>query len=152
MCVFQHASNLEQKQNETENKKVHGDVVKYGTVIQVNNLFIVFTSMKISSVVGGVAASHMSAPSMTENKFSPCFVHLYLTAGGFFKVHVYSPQTAKGQFHFSLKSNSFEHRCYTQGRFSLPGMNSVLQDYAPSRPLRSPKDLRRCTQSLHTIS
>ncbi|XP_055788466.1 inositol 1,4,5-trisphosphate receptor type 3-like isoform X3 [Salvelinus fontinalis] len=31
---LQHASNLEQKQNETENKKVHGDVVKYGTVIQ----------------------------------------------------------------------------------------------------------------------
>ncbi|TMS16396.1 Inositol 1,4,5-trisphosphate receptor type 3 [Larimichthys crocea] len=29
-----HASNLEQKQNETENKKVHGDIVKYGTVIQ----------------------------------------------------------------------------------------------------------------------
>ncbi|XP_031697403.1 inositol 1,4,5-trisphosphate receptor type 3-like, partial [Anarrhichthys ocellatus] len=29
-----HASNLEQKQNETENKKVHGDVVKYGTVLQ----------------------------------------------------------------------------------------------------------------------
>uniref|UniRef100_A0A3Q2C711 Inositol 1,4,5-trisphosphate/ryanodine receptor domain-containing protein n=1 Tax=Cyprinodon variegatus TaxID=28743 RepID=A0A3Q2C711_CYPVA len=32
---LQHASNLEQKQNETENKKVHGDVVKYGTVIQI---------------------------------------------------------------------------------------------------------------------
>lgn len=32
---FQHASNLEQKQNEAENKKVHGDVVKYGSVIQV---------------------------------------------------------------------------------------------------------------------
>ncbi|XP_037101802.1 inositol 1,4,5-trisphosphate receptor type 3-like [Syngnathus acus] len=31
---LQHASNLEQKQNETENKKIHGDVVKYGTVIQ----------------------------------------------------------------------------------------------------------------------
>uniref|UniRef100_A0AAQ4PUJ3 Inositol 1,4,5-trisphosphate receptor n=1 Tax=Gasterosteus aculeatus aculeatus TaxID=481459 RepID=A0AAQ4PUJ3_GASAC len=31
---LQHASNLEQKQNETENKKVHGDVVKYGTVLQ----------------------------------------------------------------------------------------------------------------------
>lgn len=40
MSVLQHASNLEQKQNETENKKVHGDVVKYGTVIQVNDLFI----------------------------------------------------------------------------------------------------------------
>ncbi|KAE8292692.1 Inositol 1,4,5-trisphosphate receptor type 3 IP3 receptor isoform 3 [Larimichthys crocea] len=32
--VTTHASNLEQKQNETENKKVHGDIVKYGTVIQ----------------------------------------------------------------------------------------------------------------------
>uniref|UniRef100_A0A8C4ZFA2 Inositol 1,4,5-trisphosphate receptor n=1 Tax=Gadus morhua TaxID=8049 RepID=A0A8C4ZFA2_GADMO len=31
---LQHASNLEQKQNETENKKVHGDVVKYGNVLQ----------------------------------------------------------------------------------------------------------------------
>lgn len=42
VCVLQHASNLEQKQNETENKKVHGDVVKYGTVIQVmtHHLFL----------------------------------------------------------------------------------------------------------------
>uniref|UniRef100_A0A4W4FT30 Inositol 1,4,5-trisphosphate receptor n=1 Tax=Electrophorus electricus TaxID=8005 RepID=A0A4W4FT30_ELEEL len=31
---LQHASNLEQKQNEAENRKVHGDVVKYGSVIQ----------------------------------------------------------------------------------------------------------------------
>lgn len=32
---IQHAAQMEQKQNETENKKVHGDVVKYGSVIQV---------------------------------------------------------------------------------------------------------------------
>ncbi len=35
LFVPKYAANLEQKQNEAENKKVHGDVVKYGSIIQV---------------------------------------------------------------------------------------------------------------------
>uniref|UniRef100_A0A3Q3GMR8 Inositol 1,4,5-trisphosphate/ryanodine receptor domain-containing protein n=1 Tax=Labrus bergylta TaxID=56723 RepID=A0A3Q3GMR8_9LABR len=59
---LQHASNLEQKQNETENKKVHGDVVKYGTVMQV----------KISAVCRETSLCHVttSLSSFTEVKRS----------------------------------------------------------------------------------
>lgn len=35
LCFVQHAAELEQKQNESENKKLLGEVVKYSNVIQV---------------------------------------------------------------------------------------------------------------------
>lgn len=58
--LFQHASNLEQKQNETENKKVHGDVVKYGTVLQVDSL-----TLRLAS------SSEAPAPALTLSP-APC--------------------------------------------------------------------------------
>lgn len=36
LTIFQHAAELEQKQNESENKKLLGEIVKYSNVIQVS--------------------------------------------------------------------------------------------------------------------
>lgn len=38
MILLQHAAELEQKQNESENRKLLGEIVKYSNVIQVNIL------------------------------------------------------------------------------------------------------------------
>lgn len=38
MLLLQHAAELEQKQNESENRKLLGEIVKYSNVIQVRPL------------------------------------------------------------------------------------------------------------------
>lgn len=38
VILLQHAAELEQKQNESENRKLLGEIVKYSNVIQVNLL------------------------------------------------------------------------------------------------------------------
>lgn len=40
---MQHAAELEQKQNESENRKLLGEIVKYSNVIQVNQLKYICT-------------------------------------------------------------------------------------------------------------
>ena len=37
--IFQHAAEVEKKQNESETRKCMGSVIQYGHVIQVRNIF-----------------------------------------------------------------------------------------------------------------
>ena len=56
---IQHAAQMEQKQNETENKKVHGDVVKYGSVIQVRVLALPSSALARWVWEGDAQIQHM---------------------------------------------------------------------------------------------
>ncbi|KAG9334479.1 hypothetical protein JZ751_007562 [Albula glossodonta] len=66
---LQHAANLEQTQNEAENKKVHGDVVKYGSVIQA-------VSVSVEPGQVRLALSHCSESNkyLTVNKRLPALL------------------------------------------------------------------------------
>lgn len=77
--IIQHAAELEQKQNESENKKLLGDVVKYSNVIQVQPVSSVNTC--------GVRLSPSAALFLFSCLPRLCYCHpIPDTAGGFGKI------------------------------------------------------------------
>ena len=51
IITLQHAAELEQKQNESENKKLLGEIVKYSNVIQVSDIYFHVKERNVLSLI-----------------------------------------------------------------------------------------------------